>query len=307
MENKNIIAQNFKSANKNDMLTQSNINYLMQIFIQLKYILTLDKNNGIYGPNDLTDRRKVFLPIMKQIAKIINFILDIKKEDMINQILEKSLYENKKVITKVITKLKLKKFPSDISLYDLCEMELTNTVDFKDTMMDHEYYLYQLFTSLDQDEYQMIFSEDEDDKTEKTNLLDILGNTKKINNINNFNINYENEFLNSIVFKNLQQLIIKILEVNVEEKMTKILVKLFTRIHSQKREIVECLKNIRILYDIQDLDKYYLCHSLIKKLSLLTEKTEKWMTEDKIQLYYIDTKDSTKFKEAIFTEKKLIC
>ena len=304
MENKNIIAQNFKSANKNDMLTQSNINYLMQIFIQLKYILTLDKNNGIYGPNDLTDRRKVFLPIMKQIAKIINFILDIKKEDMINQILEKSLYENKKVITKVITKLKLKKFPSDISLYDLCEMELTNTVDFKDTMMDHEYYLYQLFTSLDQDEYQMIFSEDEDDKTEKTNLLDILGNTKKINNINNFNINYENEFLNSIVFKNLQQLIIKILEVNVEEKMTKILVKLFTRIHSQKREIVECLKNIRILYDVQDLEKYYLCHVLIKRLSLLTEKTEKWMTEDKIPLGYIDTKDSTKFKEIIFTGTK---
>ena len=96
MENKNIIAQNFKSGNKNDILTQSNINYLMQIFIELKYILTLDKNNGIYGPNDLTDRRKVFLPIMKQIAKIINFILDIKKEDMINQILEKSLYENKK-------------------------------------------------------------------------------------------------------------------------------------------------------------------------------------------------------------------
>ena len=131
MENKNIIAQNFKSANKNDMLTQSNINYLMQIFIELKYILTLDKNNGIYGPNDLTDRRKVFLPIMKQIAKIINFILDIKKEDMINQILEKSLFENKKIITKVLSKLKLKKFPNDISLYDLYEMELTNTVDLK--------------------------------------------------------------------------------------------------------------------------------------------------------------------------------
>ena len=85
--------------------------------------------------------------------------------------------------------------------------------------------------------------------------------------------------------------------------MTKILVKLFTRIHSQKREIVECLKNIRILYDQQDLEKYYLCHSLIKKLALLTEKTEKWMTEDKIPLGYIDTKDSTKFKEAISTTK----
>ena len=36
--------------------------------------------------------------------------------------------------------------------------------------MDHEYYLYQLFTSIDQDDYeyhQMIFSEDEEDKIEK--------------------------------------------------------------------------------------------------------------------------------------------
>ena len=307
MENKNIIAQNFKSANKNDMLTQSNINYLMKIFIELKYILTLDKNGGIYGPNDLTDRRTVFLPIMKQIAKIINFILDIKKEDMINQILEKSLYEIKKVMIKVLSKLKLKKYPSDISLYDLCEIELTNTVDFKETMMDHEYYLYQLFTALDQDvnEYhQMLLNDEkEDDKNEKTYLLDILGNKKKNIKLYNLDINYENEFLNSIAFKNLQQLIIRILEVNVEEKMTKILVKLFTRIHSQKREIVECLKNIRILYDQQDLEKYYLCHSLIKKLALLTEKTEKWMTEDKIPLGYIDTKDSTKFKEAISTTK----
>ncbi len=97
-----------------------------------------------------------------------------------------------------MSKLKLKNIPSDISLSDLCEIELTNSVDFKDIMMDLEYYLYQLFTSIEQDEYeyhQMIFSEDEEDKTEKTNLLDILSNNKKINQTNNFNLNYENEFI----------------------------------------------------------------------------------------------------------------
>ena len=71
-----------------------------------------------------------------------------------------------------------------------------------------------------------------------------------------FILNYENEYLNSIAFKTLQELIIKILEVNIDERMTKILVKLFTRIHTQRKEIIECIKNMRMLYGEKDLRKY---------------------------------------------------
>ena len=57
---------------------------------------------------------------------------------------------------------------------------------------------------------------------------------------------------------------------------------MFTRLHSQKRELVDCLKNITLLYEPQDLDKYYKCNKLISKLALLTEKTEKWMSVDTV-------------------------
>jgi hypothetical protein len=44
-ENKNIVTQNFKNTSNNDILTQSNINYLMEKLKELKDIFSKDKDN----------------------------------------------------------------------------------------------------------------------------------------------------------------------------------------------------------------------------------------------------------------------
>ena len=95
-------------------------------------------------------------------------------------------------------------------------------------------------------------------------------------------INFENFFMNSVIFKNLMELIIRILEMNVNAKMTKILLRIYKRLISQKKELFECIKNVLLLYKNEDLQKYYLCNTSIKELALLAEKTEKWMTEDHV-------------------------
>ena len=71
-------------------------------------ILTSGGNKKYFktSAHDLTDKSKVFLPIIKQIAKVINFILNIKKEDMINKILENIMKENISVLAEVLAHVK---------------------------------------------------------------------------------------------------------------------------------------------------------------------------------------------------------
>ena len=311
MENKNIIVQNFKQASQNDMLTQNNINYLVRKLIDLKLILTSGKNGNLNSPNDLTDRRNVFIDIMEQISKVIDFIIDIKKEDMINKILENLLNANDKLYNKIIEKINNKEYVnyninilgfnnnnnndeinnnnnnhnSEITLYEICEMEFLKNFDFKEILMENKYYLYQVFNNLHlkyKKNKNLLKNKNNTEEIENNYLIDYPTSNIKKNNINEFYISYNNEYLNSISFKILQNLIERILEINVEEKLTKILVTMFTRLHSQKRELVDCLKNITLLYEPQDLDKYYKCNKLISKLALLTEKTEKWMSVDTV-------------------------
>ena len=341
MENKNIIAQTFKTVNKTDMLTQNNINYLIKVLIELKFILTSGNGKKIFSSNnDLTDKQKVFLPIIKQIANVIDFILNIKKEDMINQILENLMKENKNVISIVLNRLKLierekekqieekkknegeKENDEESSIdvmrkekiYEKCEEEFSKNVNFKETMMENEYYLYQLFNHLkpeeNSNESNIIIHNNQKNKNDFKQNLSNKNNNNEINENYSllhenhvmgykeklFILNYENEYLNSIAFKTLQELIIKILEVNIDERMTKILVKLFTRIHTQRKEIIECIKNMRMLYGEKDLRKYIQCRTLIKKLGILTEKTEIWMSVDKLPIDKLVTKDTNGFK-----------
>ena len=88
--------------------------------------------------------------------------------------------------------------------------------------------------------------------------------------------------MNAVVFKDLQELIIRILEMNINDKLTKVLIRMFTRLMSQRKEIFDCLKNVLLLYKKEDLDKYYQCNLSIIELSILSEKTEKWMTKDRV-------------------------
>ena len=88
--------------------------------------------------------------------------------------------------------------------------------------------------------------------------------------------------MNAVIFKNLQELIVRILEMNINDKLTKVLIRMFTRLSSQRKEIFECVKNVLLLYKKEDLDKYYQCNLSIIELGLLSEKTEKWMTKDRV-------------------------
>ena len=88
--------------------------------------------------------------------------------------------------------------------------------------------------------------------------------------------------MNAVIFKNLQELIVRILEMNINDKLTKVLIRMFTRLSSQRKEIFDCVKNVLLLYKREDLDKYYQCNLSIIELGLLGEKTEKWMTRDRV-------------------------
>ena len=80
----------------------------------------------------------------------------------------------------------------------------------------------------------------------------------------------------------MQELIIRILEINVDDKLTKILLRMLTRLISQRKELFDCIKSVLLLYKKEDLDKYYQCNLSIIELGLLGEKTEKWMTRDRV-------------------------
>ena len=88
--------------------------------------------------------------------------------------------------------------------------------------------------------------------------------------------------MNAVIFKDLQELIIRILEMNINDKLTKVLIRMFTRLMSQRKEIFDCLKNVLLWYKKEDLDKYYQCNLSIIELGLLGEKTEKWMTRERV-------------------------
>ena len=69
---------------------------------------------------------------------------------------------------------------------------------------------------------------------------------------------------------------------NVNGKITKILLRIFKRLMTQRSDLFSNIKNVLLLHKEEELQKYYMCNLSIKELSLLAEKTEKWMTEDHV-------------------------
>ena len=323
-ENKNVISQNFKSANNNDILTQSNINFLMKSLTDLKEIFSRDKNI----------QNNEYKPILKQIEKVINYILDIKKEDMSIYLLENFFCFNKSLINNFFLNNNQITKNSDLDLFNELKKEFYECENIKEILLDDEYYYYQLFNHVNcsynipklfsvninndtnnqnillgnnnnekvnsnllenslfsEDKYQekiLDFSEMEYINKEKTKTNKDLVEYKdddyfyfKINNPSE-EIILNNFFMNSVIFKNLQELIVRILEMNVDDKLTKILLRMFTRLMSQRKELFDCIKNVLLLYKKEDLDKYYQCNVAIFELGLLGEKTEKWMTVDRV-------------------------
>ena len=325
-ENKNIISQNIKSANNNDILTQSNINFLMKSLTDLKMIFSKDKNI----------QNNEYKPILKQIEKVINYILDIKKEDMSIYLLENLFNANKNLFGQFFSQINLfekNKENKDRDLFNELKTRFYKFPKINEILLDDEYYYYQLFNHVNcsynipklfslinnndghqnillggnnnekmnsnlldnslfsDDKYQekiLDFSEMEYINREKSKVNKDLVQYKdddyfyfKINNPNE-DINLNNFFMNSVIFKNLQELIVRILEMNVDDKLTKILLRMFTRLMSQRKELFDCIKNVLLLYKKEDLDIYYKCNISIFELGLLSEKTEKWMTEDRV-------------------------
>ena len=326
-EDKNIISQNFKSVSSNDVLTQSNINYLMKTLIEIKDILTKDNN----------ELNKTYIDIMKQIEKVIKFIMDIKSEDMIAYLLENLLKINYQLIDEII-KDKENVGNNFEHLYPILKQKLFDLPNIRDILMDDEFYYYQLFNKINfYDNIPKFFMKSENSKendilnallkkdkgeeentrllnnsliSEESSLIDLnyekfkelqgmtnnyfSSNSNFMNeayrdseyyynlNMPNLDVNFEIFFMNSVILKNLLELIIRILEMNVNAEMTEILLRIFKRLISQRKELFYCAKNILLLYKSNDLQKYYLCSVTIKELSLLAEKTEKWMTEDHV-------------------------
>ena len=328
-EDKNIISQNFKSISNNDILTQSNINFLMESLIEIKNILTKENN----------ELNITYISIMKQIEKVISYILDIKAEDMIVYLLENLLNINYQLIDKII-KDEEKVGNNFELLYPILKERLFALPNIKDILMDDEYYYYQLFNKInfydnipkffmksknskDNEILNALLKKDKEEEqnkrlldnslfSEESSLIEMnygkykdiqeLTNNYLSSNSNNINeayhdseyyynlnmpyldINFDIFFMNSVIFKNLLELIIRILEMNVNAKMTKILLRIFKRLISQRKELFFSIQNILLLYKNNDLQKYYLCSVTIKELSLLAEKTEKWMTEDHVPI-----------------------
>ena len=324
-ENKNVISQNFKSTSSNDILTQSNINYLMEILKDLKTIFSKDEHN----------QNNAYKSILKQIEKVINYILDIKKEDMSIYLLENLFKANKAIFSDFFSGDKdVKKF-NNIDLFDKLKKEFYESSNINEVLLNDEYYYYQLFNHvncsynipkifslanknegmqnvlLGVNNYEntnmrlldnSLFSEDQryQEKFVDFSQMSYFNNQEKnqsnkdliqykdddyfyyMINMPQREINLDNFFMNAVIFKNLQELIIRILEMNVDDKLTKILLRMFTRLISQREELFDCIKNVLLLYKKEDLDKYYQCNLAIFELGLLAEKTEKWMTIDRV-------------------------
>ena len=320
-ENKNIISQNFKSTSNNDILTQSNINYLMEVLKELKKIFSKDENN----------KNNAYKSILKQIEKVINYILDIKKEDMSIYLLENLFKANNSLLNNLF---KNNKVSVEQNLFNQLKKEFYESSNIHEILLDDEYYYYQLFNHINcsynipkifslANKYEgtqnillgtnnnentniklldnSLFSEDQ---KYQEKILDFseLANINQDKNQDNKDlieykdddyfyykinmptkeINLDNFFMNSVIFKNLQELIARILEMNIDDKLTKVLLRMFTRLISQRKELFESIKNVLLLYKKEDLDKYYQCNISIFELGLLAEKTEKWMTVDRV-------------------------
>ena len=324
-ENRNVISQNFKSTSSNDILTQSNINYLMEILKDLKTIFSKDEQN----------QSNAYKSILKQIEKVINYILDIKKEDMSIYLLENLFKANNKIFSDFFSKdIENKNFIS-IDLFNKLKKEFYESSDINEVLLSDEYYYYQLFNHVNcsynipqifslanknegmqnvllgannNENTNMklldnsLFSEDQGYQEKIIDFSEMsYFNTQEKNqsnkdliqykdddyfyykiNIPSREINYDNFFMNAVIFKNLQELIIRILEMNIDDKLTKILLRMLTRLISQRKELFDCIKNVLLLYKKEDLDKYYQCNLAIFELGLLAEKTEKWMTIDRV-------------------------
>ena len=325
-EDKNIISQNFKSVTKNDILTQSNINYLMETLIEIKNILTK-------GSKDLDNS---YILILKEIEKVINYIMDIKKEDMSTCITENLLKINYQLIDDTIDDNENLGEDNE-KYYSILKEKLYSLPKINDILMDNEYYYYQLFNKINYyDSIPKFFSNSDNtnenqimnallkkDKipeenkrmlnnslfSEETSLMEDFGKNNNIQNlessyrsrnvnlVNNeypdneyyynlrmpyLEVNFENFFINSVILKNLIELIIRILEMTVNGKITKILLRIFKRLITQRSDLFSNIKNVLLLSKEEDLQKYYMCNLSIKELSLLAEKTENWMTEDHV-------------------------
>ena len=326
-EDKNIISQNFKSVTNNDILTQSNLNYLMETLIDIKNIL-------IKGSSDIHNS---YILILKQIEKVINYIMDIKQEDMSVYIIENLLKINYQLIDETIDD-KEKFGDNNELLYSTLKEKLYSLPNINDILMDNEFYYYQLFNKINFYDNIPKFYSDSDNSNENQ-IMNVLLKKDKIpeenkrmlrnslfseesslidNNIrknrdyqnlefthdsHNFNldkygyhdneyyynlrmphleINFDNFFINSVIFKNLIELTIRILEITVNGKIIKILLRIFNRLMTQRSDLFTCLKSVLLLNKDEDLQKYYLCNLSIKELSLLAEKTENWMTEEHV-------------------------
>ena len=136
-EDKNIISQNFKSVTNNDILTQSNLNYLMETLIDIKNIL-------IKGSSDIHNS---YILILKQIEKVINYIMDIKQEDMSVYIIENLLKINYQLIDETIDD-KEKFGDNNELLYSTLKEKLYSLPNINDILMDNEFYYYQLFNKI---------------------------------------------------------------------------------------------------------------------------------------------------------------
>ena len=343
-EDKNIISQSFKSVTNNDILTQSNLNYLMEALIDIKDIFTK-------GSKDLDNS---YILILKQIEKVINYIMDIKQEDMSTYILENLLKINYQLIDESVEDKE--RFGENSELfYSFLKEKLYSLPNINDILMDNEFYYYQLFNKINfYDNMPKFFTNNynsndnkiinallkkdkilEENKrllnnslfSEESSLIetDIRKSQYLQNYSNNYSsnlsimdsdmyhdqeyyynlrmpyleINFDNFFINSVIFKNLMELIIRILEITINGKVTKVLLRIFTRLITQRSDLFNSLKNMLLLYKSEDLQKHNLCNLSIKELSLLAEKTEKWMTDDHVprRILHVNPTENIDIKE----------
>ena len=102
---------------------------------ELKEIFSKDKGN----------KNNEYKPILKQIEKVINYILDIKKEDMSIYLLENIMRENKRIFQSIFIQpnLSLEELHQDI-LNKLKE-DFFESNHINEVLLNNEYYYYQLF------------------------------------------------------------------------------------------------------------------------------------------------------------------
>ena len=283
LQNMHILSQTPKPFIQDDVVSLSNLNYLLKVISSTKDIISSSKNINIDTdsfPSDSNNRKLIepseerkkkeeeykkedkkivkyfnftmsfqeYLPFLKQLLNVYEFIMNIKTNDSTDLIIINYFDISSEIILENFVEFK-KLFANGKT-----EKEIYEKINFQ----------YCLNKFLKKDRFQELMMNNDN------NLFNILFISKTDSN-NTFS------YYNDTGLKTTNELVLKIIDNNFDTKLTKVMINLLYMINSQRSNIINTIKRTKIIYGKEEEDRYYRINSLIQELQNFSENTEIWL------------------------------